>query len=416
MTPELIAQVFALARPLLNERYRRLFAAMLARSYGLGGITVVSQATGVARTTIERGVTELEALGTATDLGEHIRRPGAGKKPATEQDPELEAALRRLVDPVTRGDPESPLLWVAKSVRHLAAALTEQGHPVSHETVRRLLKNLDFSLQANRKTKEGTQHPDRNAQFEFIAAQTQRFLEAEQPVISVDTKKKEVVGEFANAGREWQPTGTPERVNTHDFPDPQLGKGIPYGVYDVGADEGWVSVGISADTAEFAVATIERWWREMGSRRYPGARHLMITADGGGSNSVRGRLWKLELQGLADRLNLRIWVCHFPPGTSKWNKIEHRLFNRITQNWRGRPLTSIEVIVNLIANARTANGSRIQAAHDPTPYEKGRKVTPEELALVRLLIQEFHGEWNYVIIPTAEWPDWPPTEHDAPNG
>lgn len=413
MTPELIAQVFTLAAPLLNERYRRLFAAMLARSYGLGGISVVAAATGIARSTLERGVTELEALGADADLGDYVRRPGGGKKPATVRDPGLEAALRRLVDPVTRGDPESPLLWISKSIRHLAEALCAAGHPVSADTVRRLLHQWDFSLQANRKTKEGRQHPDRNTQFEFIAAQTQRFLDAEQPVISVDTKKKELVGEYANGGREWQPKGTPEPVNTHDFPNAQLGKGIPYGVYDQGADEGWVSVGISADTAEFAVATIERWWREMGSQRYPAARHLMITADGGGSNSVRGRLWKTSLQGLADRLGLRLWVCHYPPGTSKWNKIEHRLFSRITQNWRGRPLISIEVIVNLIANARTASGTQVRAALDSTTYEKGKQVTPEELAQVRLLLQEFHSEWNYVILPTAEWPDWPPTEHDV---
>jgi hypothetical protein len=413
MTPELIAQVFALAAPLLHERYRRLFAAMLARSYGLGGISVVAKATRLARSTLERGVTELEGLDPVEGLGEQLRRPGGGQKPATVQDPELEAALQRLVDPVTRGDPESPLPWVSKSIRHLAAALTEQGHPVSAETVRRLLHRLDFSLQANRKTKEGRQHPDRNAQFEFIAQQTQRFLDEGQPVLSVDTKKKERVGEYANAGREWQPQRTPEPVNTHDFPDPQRGKGLPYGVYDQGADEGWESVGISADTAEFAVATIERWWREMGSQRYPEARHLMITADGGGSNSVRGRLWKTSLQGLADRLGLRLWVCHYPPGTSKWNKIEHRLFSRITQNWRGRPLISLEVIVNLIATARTANGTRVQAAVDPTVYEKGTKVTPEALAQVRLLLQEFHSEWNYVILPTADWPDWPPAEHEA---
>jgi len=413
MTPEAIAQAFTFAAPLLHERHRRLFAAMLARAYGLGGISVVATATRLARSTIERGVTELETRGAAADLGDYVRRPGGGKKPATVQDPGLEAALRRLVDPVTRGDPESPLLWISKSIRHLAEALRAEGHPVSAETVRRLLHAWEFSLQANRKTKEGRQHPDRNAQFEFIAAQPQRFLDEGQPVISVDTKKKELVGEYANGGREWQPKGTPEPVNTHDFPDPQLGKGIPYGVYDQGADEGWVSVGISADTAEFAVATIERWWREMGSQRYPGARHLMITADGGGSNSVRGRLWKTALQGLADRLGLRLWVCHYPPGTSKWNKIEHRLFSRITQNWRGRPLISMEVIVKLIANARTANGTRVRAALDPATYEKGKQVTPAALAQVRLLLQEFHGEWNYVIIPTSEWPDWPPSEPEA---
>jgi len=413
MTPETLAQVYALVAPLLHERYRRLFVAMLARSCGLGGISLVSQATRVARSTIERGVTELEALDSVEAAGDYIRRPGGGRKRATERDPALVEALTRLVDPVTRGDPESPLLWISKSTAHLAEALRAQGHAVSPDTVRRLLHDLNFSLQANRKAQEGTQHPDRNAQFEFIAAQTQRFLDAEQPVISVDTKKKELVGEFYNSGQEWHPKGAPELVNTHNFPNKELGKGVPYGVYDVGADEGWVSVGISADTAEFAVATIERWWREMGRLRYSDARHLMITADGGGSNSVRGRLWKTCLQQLADRLNLRIWVCHYPPGTSKWNKIEHRLFSRITQNWRGRPLTSIEVIVNLIANTRTANGSRVGASRDPGQYPKGTQVSQEEFDQVRLLLQEFHGEWNYVIIPTAEWPDWPPTEIDA---
>lgn len=406
MTPALITQVYALAAPLLHERFRRLFAAMLAKSYGLGGVTVVSQATGMARSTLGRGLTELELLGDE-DPGDHIRRSGSGRKRSTALDPTLEADLRQLVDPVTRGDPESPLLWVSKSTRHLAEALREQGHQVSHETVRQLLKDWDFRLQANQKTTEGKQHPDRNAQFEFIAAQTQRFLDAEQPVISVDTKKKELVGDFKNAGREWEPEGAPQKVRVHDFPDPLLGKAVPYGVYDLGADEGWVSVGVTADTAEFAVATIERWWREMGVRRYPEARHLMITADGGGSNSVRGKLWKLSLQTLADELDLRIWVCHYPPGTSKWNKIEHRMFSRITQNWRGRPLTSIEVIVNLIANVRTGSGTKVRAAHDPSVYVKGKQISREELNDVRLLVQEFHGEWNYVILPRSEWPDWP---------
>jgi hypothetical protein len=391
---------------LLHERFRRLFAAMLAQSYGLGGITVVSQATGVARSTIGRGLTELAGLAAGADLGPQIRRPGAGRKRATVADPTLAEDLQRLVDPVTRGDPESPLLWVSKSTRHLAEALREQGHRVSHETVRQVLLELDFSLQANRKTQEGQQHPDRNAQFEFIAAQTQKFLDAEQPVISVDAKKKELVGDFSNAGREWQPQGTPEAVRVHDFPDPVLGKALPYGVYDLGADEGWVSVGIDHDTAEFAVETIRRWWLEMGRSRYPAARHLMITADGGGSNSVRGRLWKTALQRLADELGLRIWVCHFPPGTSKWNKIEHRMFSRITQNWRGRPLRSLEVIIQLIANTRLGSGTKLQAAKDEGKYEKGKKVGPEEFADVRLLKQEFHGEWNYVILPVTEWPDW----------
>lgn len=407
MTRELISQVYSLAAPLLHERFRRLFAAMLARSCGLGGVTLVSQATGMARSTIGRGLAELEQLVPGQDLGEHIRRPGAGRKPVSVTDPALNPALLRLVDPVTRGDPESPLLWVSKSTRHLAQALREQGHAVSHETVRQLLKDLDFTLQGTRKTKEGAQHPDRNAQFEHIAAQAQRFLEAEQPVISVDTKKKELVGDFANGGREWQPQGAPETVRVHDFVDRDLGKAIPYGVYDIGADEGWVSVGITHDTAEFAVATIRRWWEVAGAQRYPEARHLMITADGGGSNASRCRLWKTSLQTLADELDLRIWVCHYPPGTSKWNKIEHRLFSRITQNWRGRPLVSIEVIVNLIANTRTNRGVPLQVELDPRDYAKGMQVSSAELADVRLLLQEFHGEWNYVIIPRTDWPDWP---------
>jgi hypothetical protein len=410
MAPEQIAQVYALAAPLLHERFRRLFAAMLAQSYGLGGVSLVSQATGVARSTIGRGLTELEGLAPGEDLGDHIRRPGGGRKPATVTDPTLAEDLRRLVDPVTRGDPESPLLWISKSTRHLAEALRGQGHAVSHETVRQVLRSMDFTLQANRKTREGAQHPDRNAQFEHIAAQAQRFLDAEQPVISVDTKKKELVGDFLNPGREWQPTGEPEAVRVHDFPDPALGKAIPYGVYDIGADEGWVSVGITADTAEFAVATIRRWWQEMGCQRYPQARHLMITADGGGSNSSRGKLWKTALQALADELGLRIWVCHYPPGTSKWNKIEHRMFSRITQNWRGRPLRSLEVIVNLIASTRTNSGVQLRVGSDAREYPKGKQVSQAELNDVRLLLQEFHGEWNYVIIPRVEWPDWPPRE------
>jgi len=406
MTVEQIAHVYQLARPLLHERFRRLFAAMLVQSYGLGGVTLVSLATGMARSTIGRGLTELEELA-GEPLGDHIRRPGGGRKAAHVADPNLLDAVQRLVDPVTRGDPESPLCWVSKSTRHLAEALKEQGYGVSHETVRQTLRALGFTLQSNRKTKEGAQHPDRNAQFEFVAAQAQRFFAAEQPVISVDTKKKELVGEYANAGHEWQPQGRPEAVRVHDFPVPGIGKAVPYGVYDVAADEGLVSVGITADTAEFAAESIRRWWKEMGAERYPGARHLMITADGGGSNSSRGKLWKTSLQALADELDLRIWVCHYPPGTSKWNKIEHRMFSRITQNWRGRPLLSIEVIVSLIANTRLGSGKRLRARHDPGVYAKGRKVSQAELDDVRLLLQEFHPEWNYVIVPRSECPVWP---------
>lgn len=407
MTPEMIAHVYALASPLLHERFRRLFGAMLARSYGLGGVTVVHEATGLARSTLGRGLTELEQLEQGAELGDRIRRPGGGRKRAADADPSLAVALRAMVDPVTRGDPEAPLLWVAKSTRALAGALREQGYQVSHETVRQLLRSWGFSLQRTRKTVEGQQHPDRNAQFEFIAKQAQRFLDEEQPVISVDTKKKELIGNYANGGREWQPKGEPVEVQVHDFPDPEQGKAAPYGVYDVGADEGWVSVGVSHDTAEFATATVRRWWHEMGSQRYPKARHLMITADCGGSNSARGKLWKTCLQELADELDLRIWVCHYPPGTSKWNKIEHRMFSRITRNWRGRPLTSLEVIVSLIANTRLNSGAVLRAARDEREYPKGKKVRAAELKEVRLLLQEFHSDWNYVIVPRAELPNWP---------
>lgn len=401
-----LTQAYRNLAPLFNERCRRLFAAMLAQSLGRGGIAFVSQATGVARSTIGRGLQELATLPGGEPPGNSVRRPGGGRKKAAVSDPTLAEDLRRLVDPATRGDPESPLLWVSKSTRHLAEALRTQGHRVSHETVRLLLRDLEFSQQGTRKSREGGQHPERNAQFEHIASQVQRFLDAEQPVISVDAKKKELVGEFHNAGREWQPQGQPETVRVHDFPDPKLGKAVPYGVYDLGADEGWVSVGIDHDTAEFATATIKRWWQEMGSQRYPAARHLMITADGGGSNSSRGKLWKTSLQRLADELGLRIWVCHFPPGTSKWNKIEHRMFSRITANWRGRPLRSLEVIVSLIANTRTSSGLQLRAGEDLEKYPKGIQVSRTELDEVRLLRQEFQGEWNYVILPRAEWPDW----------
>lgn len=377
----------------------------MAQSLGRGGLLLVSQATGLARSTIGRGLRELATI--APDHpGSRIRRPGGGRKPAAVADPGLVAALQRLVDPVTRGDPESPLLWVSKSTRHLAEALRLQGHRVSHETVRQVLRQLEFSLQGARKTREGNQHEDRNAQFEYIAAQAKQFMSAEQPVISVDAKKKELVGDFRNGGKEWQPKGEPEKVSTHDFPDPKLGKAVPYGVYDVAADEGFVSVGIDHDTAEFATESILRWWKEMGSQRYPQARHLMVAADGGGSNSIRGRLWKTSLQKLADDTGLRIWVTHLPPGTSKWNKIEHRMFSRITMNWRGRPLRSIEMIINLIANTQMGSGRCLCVSKDPNKYAVGTKVSQAELDEVRLLPHEFHGEWNYVILPKAEWQDW----------
>lgn len=400
------SEFFSLAELVLNERSRRLVAAMVVRSIGRGGIAQVSALTGIARSTLGRAVKELDALpAETTEEQQRIRLPGGGRKPQEQLDPTLVPALEALIDPETRGDPESPLRWTLKSTRELAAALVAKEHPVSHETVRRLLLHLGYSLQATRKTTEGASHPDRNAQFETINAQAVKFMAANQPVISVDTKKKELVGDFANAGQEWQPQGEPTPVRTHDFPDKTLGKVSPYGVYDLAADEGWVSVGIDHDTADFAVATIQRWWDEMGAKRYPDANNLMITADGGGSNSSRGRLWKVALQRLADETGLRLWVHHFPPGTSKWNKIEHRLFSRITQNWRGTPLLSREVIVSLIQNTKTRTGLQVQAELDTGTYPTGKKVTNEELAEVRFLLQEYHGDWNYIILPKAEMPE-----------
>ena len=315
-------------------------------------------------------------------------------------DPQLEQALERLVDPVTRGDPESPLRWTCKSTTQLAAELTRQGHPLSPSTVGRLLKAAGYSLQGNRKTKEGGQHPDRNAQFEHINARVKTFQKRVQPVISVDTKKKELVGNFRNSGREWLPQGEPEEVLVHDFMDKQLGKAIPYGVYDITRNEGWVSVGIDHDTARFAAQAIRRWWKKMGRKRHPAARELLITADGGGSNSSRCRLWKVALQELANGLEMPIHVCHFPPGTSKWNKIEHRMFCHITQNWRGRPLVRHEVIINLIANTSTQQGLRIKAELDQATYPLKTKVTDDELQAVQIKRHKFHGEWNYTILPT----------------
>lgn len=399
-------EFFSLAELVLNERSRRLVAAMVVRSIGRGGIAQVSALTGIARSTLGRAVKELAALPTeTTEEQQRIRKPGGGRKSQEQLDPGLMPALEALIDPETRGDPESPLRWTLKSTRELAAALAAKEHRVSHETVRRLLLQLGYSLQATRKTTEGTGHPDRNAQFETINAQTVKFMELDQPVISVDTKKKELVGDFANAGQEWQPQGEPTPVRTHDFPDKTLGKVSPYGVYDVAADEAWVSVGIDHDTADFAAATIQRWWEEMGKKRYPNANHLMITADGGGSNSSRGRLWKVALQRLADETGLALWVHHFPPGTSKWNKIEHRLFSRITQNWRGRPLISREVIVSLIQNTKTRTGLQVRAELDTGSYPIGKKVTREELAEVRFLLQEYHGDWNYIILPKTQMPE-----------
>ena len=398
---ERIGSVFAAVAPLMDERMRRQWAAAEAKAYGWGGVRAVSVAIGMSPNTIRKGVAELAVRVAAPNapIENRLRRKGAGRKRSTDRDPELCAALERLVDPVTRGDPQSPLRWTCKSTTQLAEELTRQGHSTSPSTVGRLLKAAGYSLQSNRKTKEGSSHPDRNAQFEHINAKVQAFQRRGQPVISVDTKKKELVGEFKNGGREWRPKGDPEEVLVHDFMDEDLGKAIPYGVYDVTGNQGWVSVGIDHDTARFAAEAIRRWWKKMGSKRHHGAKELLITADGGGSNGSRCRLWKLALQDLASHLGMPIHMCHFPPGTSKWNKIEHRMFCHITQNWRGRPLVSHEVIINLIANTATQQGLTIQAELDTAIYPTGTKVTDEELARVKLKPAKFHGDWNYRILP-----------------
>jgi Rhodopirellula transposase DDE domain len=397
-----IAEKFELLAAMMDERMRRQWAAAEARAYGWGGIYVVSVATGMSPHTIRKGIGELDdrAKNPGAPIPERLRALGAGRKRCTESDSELQDALDRLVDPVTRGDPQSPLRWTCKSTTQLANELTRQGHPVSPSTVGRLLRAAGYSLQSNRKTKEGADHPDRNAQFEHINATVQAFQRRGQPVISVDTKKKELIGNFKNGGREWHPKGEPEEVLVHDFMQKDLGKAIPYGVYDVTENEGWVSVGIDHDTARFAAAAIRRWWKKMGSKRHRGARELLVMADGGGSNSSRCRLWKLALHDLATWLDMPIHVCHFPPGTSKWNKIEHRMFCHITQNWRGRPLVSHEVIVNLIANTGTDQGLRIKAELDKGIYPLHTKVSDNELATVNIKRNTFHGDWNYSIRPS----------------
>ena len=383
--------------PFLNERARRLFAASEARAAGRGGVTAVSAATGIARSTIGRGLAELRSE--ASPSSSHIRRPGGGSKAKIETEPGLLDALATLVQSAIRGDPEAALLWVSKSQRHLAGALAQRGFTASQTLVGRLLRRLGFSLQANRKTREGTSHPDRNAQFEYINAQINTFQSAGQPTISVDTKKKELVGDFKNGGRELRPKGDPEAVRVHDFVIPELGKVSPYGVYDIAANAGWVNLGITRDTAAFAVESIRRWWQELGQPRYPKAEQLLITADCGGSNGSRVRLWKSELQALADQTGLSITVAHLPPGTSKWNRIEHRLFAFITQNWRGKPLVSHQVIVQLIANTTTSTGLTVKCRLDENSYEKGIKVTDAEMAKLNISQADFHGEWNYTFQP-----------------
>jgi transposase len=395
-------QRFELLQWVLDERQRRLLVAAEAKVLGRGGVSAVAKATGVSRETIRAGVAELENVGrdgSVPAIRKRVRRPGGGRKRAIDKDATLLADLEDLVDPATRGDPESPLRWTCKSLRTLAAELKARGHTVSHVVVGELLKNCGYSLQANAKTLEGGTHPDRNAQFEHINGCVTTALAAGEPVISVDTKKKELVGLYKNNGREWQPQGEPVAVKVHDFVDPERGRANPYGVYDLGEDSAWVSVGTDHDTSAFAVETIRRWWYNMGQVGYPNATELTITADGGGSNGYRVRLWKRELQKLADDLGMTIRVCHFPPGTSKWNKIEHRLFSFISLNWRGQPLVSHEVIVSLIANTTTRSGLMVRAALDNTSYPTGVTVSDEEFARIRLERASFHGEWNYRIRP-----------------
>ena len=394
-----IAERYEGLGPELNERQRRLWAASEARSHGRGGIIAVSRATGISEDTVQRGIVELRD-GTRLEAG-RVRRPGAGRPRLTDSDPELLGALEALVDPDTRGDPESPLRWSSKSLQKLAGALVAAGHQVSDRTTGKLLRGLGFRLHANRKTREGKDHPDRDAQFWHINETTRSALAEHQPVISVDTKKRELVGDFKAVGREYEPTGRPVEVRTHDFKDKDLGHAIPYGVLDIKANEGFVSVGVTNDTSAFAVSSIRAWWMHLGQQRYPNATTLTITADGGGSNSSRTRLWRTELQKLANELAISIRVCHFPPGTSKWNKIEHRMFSFVSLNWRGKPLESLDTIIDLIGSTTTSTGLKIYARLDPGHYETGIKVTKAQLAAVNIARDEFHPDWNYMIHPTS---------------
>lgn len=398
-----VAEKFKSLSSMMNEKLRRRWAACEALALGRGGISAVARATGISRTTIRKGIGEIEEHYPALAenfSAQRIRRPGAGRRPVEADDPTLLSDLKRLVDPATRGEPTSPLLWTSKSTQKLSEELKGMGHQVSARTAARMLHDLGYSLQANRKTREGKQHPDRDAQFQHINKKVRTFQRRGQPVISVDAKKRELVGDFKNAGREWQPKGRPEKVRTHDFRDEQLGVAIAYGVYDETQNDGWVSVGIDHNTAEFAVESIRRWWRRMGCQAYPQATELLITADAGSSNGYRSRLWKVCLQDLADELHLKITVCHFPPGTSKWNKIEHRMFCHITENWRGRPLLSQAVVVNSIANTTTKTGLTIKAKLDTNTYETGIEVSDDELAAINIRRDKFHGDWNYTLAPT----------------
>lgn len=390
-----LAKKFERILPLLDERQRRLTVAAEARAIGRGGISIVSRASGMSRSTIHRGLSDLKKKTPAN----HIRRRGGGRKSLQETDPKVRIEIQKLVDPVTRGDPESLLRWTCKSTRNIARVLSSKGYLVSHMSVARALRGMEYSLQANKKTKEGDSHPDRDLQFQFINTTAMSFMAKKCPVISVDTKKKELVGNYKNVGQEWERKGMPLEVEGHDFPDPRVSKAVPYGVYDIADNKGWVNVGTSCDTAEFAVESIRFWWKEMGKKKYKKSKQILICADSGGSNGSRSHLWKKELQELANETGLRVSVCHFPPGTSKWNKIEHKLFSFITMNWRGRPLTSYRTIVKLIASTKTKSGLTVKVRMDRRKYKKGIKVPKKVMDSINIAKSNFHGEWNYTISP-----------------
>jgi len=403
---QVIREKYARLQPHLGERGARLWAANEALSFGRGGVRAVAEALAISAKTIMQGKRELQAPTPRRDsdlVGGRQRRPGGGRKSILEKHPQLLAVIEQIVDPATRGDPMKPLRWVSKSLPHIVGELSRQGYRISTHTVSKILQeDLEYGMQGLRKTREGSSHPDRDAQFQYINQQCREFQQRGQPVISVDSKKKELVGDFKNAGREWHPKGKPEPVRVHDFADQRKGKVTPHGVYDIGRNQGWVSVGIDHDTAEFAVDSIRHWWKRMGQPSYPEAQELLITADSGGSNSYRARLWKCQLQKLANETGLSVSVCHFPPGTSKWNKIEHRMFCHITSNWRGRPLESREVVVNLIAKTQTSKGLTIQADLNVNSYAKGIKVPKQEISRLNLKPADFHGEWNYMISPQPQ--------------
>ena len=417
MDKEILKEKYERIKPLLDEKSRRLYVANEAIAEGWGGVSRLFEATGMSREVISNGISEIKKGSKATDdkilvkaeeispVKRRIRKAGGGRKRIEENNTTIRYDLEQLMEPVTRGDPESPLLWTSKSIRKITNELNQKGHRVSHETVRTLLRNSGYSLQANFKTIELNQHDDRDKQFEYLYRNVKDAQSKKQPVISVDTKKKELIGEFKNNGQEWRPKGKPEHVNGHDFEDKTLGKAIPFGVYDVTENQGWVSVGIDHDTSQFAVASIRSWWNEMGKDVYPDATELTITVDCGGSNGNRRRLWKTEMQKLADETGMSIHVLHYPPGTSKWNKIEHRMFSFISKNWRGKPLVSLEVIVNLISSTTTNTGLKINCSVDSASYPTGKKVTDEELNNVNLLRDKYHGDWNYRILP-HEYEQW----------